>query len=77
MLFVALAAADLEARLVNWDDGSVYLGEFDLVMTRSTWDYPRRRDDFLAWTRTAPNLLNPPDVIEYSSEYVARPSPRS
>jgi glutathione synthase/RimK-type ligase-like ATP-grasp enzyme len=67
-LFTALAAADLDATLVIWDDPSVRWDDFDLVVVRSTWDYPSRRDEFLAWTRTVPNLLNPADVIEYSSD---------
>jgi glutathione synthase/RimK-type ligase-like ATP-grasp enzyme len=67
-LFRALEAADLEATLVKWDDSSVHWGDFDLVVVRSTWDYPSRRDEFLAWTHTVPHLLNPADVIEYSSD---------
>jgi glutathione synthase/RimK-type ligase-like ATP-grasp enzyme len=68
LLFSALAAADLDASLVIWDDPSVHWDDFDAVVVRSTWDYPSRRADFLAWTRTVPNLLNPRDVIEYSSD---------
>jgi glutathione synthase/RimK-type ligase-like ATP-grasp enzyme len=67
-LFAALNEAEIEAALVNWDDASVDWSEFDLAVVRSTWDYPRRRDEFLAWTRAVPNLLNPPEVIEYSSD---------
>jgi glutathione synthase/RimK-type ligase-like ATP-grasp enzyme len=68
ILFRALGAAHLEATLVTWDDPSVRWDDFDLVVVRSAWDYPMRRDEFLAWTRTVPNLVNPPDVIEYSSD---------
>jgi glutathione synthase/RimK-type ligase-like ATP-grasp enzyme len=67
-LFSALAAVGLDATLVNWDDPSVHWDSFELVVVRSTWDYPSRRDDFLAWTRTVANLVNPADVIEYSSD---------
>jgi glutathione synthase/RimK-type ligase-like ATP-grasp enzyme len=67
-LFGALADAELDATLVSWDDHSVRWDEYELVVVRSTWDYPRRRDEFLAWTRTVPNLVNPADVIEYSSD---------
>lgn len=67
-LFAALAAAEVDASLVEWDDRSVDWGGFDLVVVRSTWNYPRRRDEFLAWTRAVPHLLNPPEVIEYSSD---------
>jgi len=67
-LFAALARADLDAHLVNWHDDAVRWDEFDLAVVRSTWDYPRRRDEFLAWTRRVPRLCNPADVIEYSSD---------
>jgi glutathione synthase/RimK-type ligase-like ATP-grasp enzyme len=67
-LFAALAAADLEAALVDWDDPTIHWNEFDLVVVRSTWDYPSRREEFLDWTRSMPNIVNPTDVIEYSSD---------
>ncbi len=67
-LFRALEHAEVDASLVRWDDPSVRWDDFDLVVVRSTWDYPSRRDDFLAWTRSVPNILNPPEVIEYSSD---------
>ena len=68
ILFRALAAVGLGASLVKWDDPSVNWASFDLVVVRSTWNYPNRRDDFLAWTRTVPNLVNSAEVIEYSSD---------
>ncbi|HWD96019.1 MAG TPA: hypothetical protein VG246_06340 [Acidimicrobiales bacterium] len=67
-LFSALAASNLDATLVNWDDASVRWDEFDLVVVRSTWNYTTRREDFLAWTRSMPNIVNPAAVIEYSSD---------
>ena len=39
-----------------------------LTILRSTWDYPPRRDEFLAWAATVPNLLNPLDVVRWSSD---------
>jgi glutathione synthase/RimK-type ligase-like ATP-grasp enzyme len=67
-LFRALASAQLDATLAKWDDPSVNWDSFDLVVVRSTWNYPTRRDDFLAWTRRVPNLVNDAAVIEYSSD---------
>lgn len=67
-VFGALERAQVDASLVTWDDPSVRWVDFDLVVVRSTWDYPSRRDEFLAWTRTVPNIVNPPEVIEYSSD---------
>src|SRR5262249_35972719 len=34
----------------------------------STWDYAERRDDFLAWAGSLPRVLNPPDVLEWSTD---------
>jgi len=35
---------------------------------RSTWDYAERREEFLAWARTLPRVLNPVEVLEWSSD---------
>jgi glutathione synthase/RimK-type ligase-like ATP-grasp enzyme len=68
ILLDALRAEGLEAQLCVWDDPSVAWSDFDLVVVRSTWDYPSRRDEFLAWARTVERLANPYDVLEYSSD---------
>ena len=41
---------------------------FDLVVLRSTWDYAERRDDFLAWARSLPHVLNPVPVLEWNTD---------
>ena len=41
---------------------------FDLVVVRSTWDYPARRAEFLQWAATVPRLANPLDVLTWSSD---------
>jgi glutathione synthase/RimK-type ligase-like ATP-grasp enzyme len=63
-----LAAALPEARFAVWDDPSVDWDAFDLVVIRSTWDYQERRDEFLAWVRSVPRIINPPDVIEWNTD---------
>jgi glutathione synthase/RimK-type ligase-like ATP-grasp enzyme len=35
---------------------------------RSAWDYSARRDEFVAWARSVPRLLNPADVIEWNTD---------
>ncbi len=67
-LFGALDEARLDATLVSWDDPSVAWDGFDLVVVRSTWDYPSRRSEFLDWARGVANLENPYPIIEYSSD---------
>ncbi len=67
-LLDALAQGGLTAELVVWDDPSIDWERFDLTVVRSTWDYSSRRDEFLSWAKGVPRLLNPYDVLEYSSD---------
>jgi glutathione synthase/RimK-type ligase-like ATP-grasp enzyme len=53
-----------------WDDPAVDWGRFDLAVLRNPWDYPRRREQFLAWTRSVPRLLNPPAVVQWNTDKV-------
>lgn len=57
-----------DARWVVWDDPSVDWAAFDLVVLRSTWDYQERREAFLAWARSVPRIVNPPEVIEWNTD---------
>jgi len=68
ILLEALQNAGLEAALCIWDDASVDWNNFDLTVLRSTWDYAPRRDEFLAWARNVPRLVNPYEVITYSTD---------
>jgi len=56
------------ARFAVWDDESVDWSAFDLVVIRSTWDYQQRRDEFLAWVRSVPRIINPPAVVEWNTD---------
>lgn len=67
-LFAALSDLEVEADLVIWDDERVRWSDYDLVVLRSTWDYPTRRSEFLEWTRSLERLENPSAVVEYSSD---------
>ena len=51
-----------------WDDGTVEWAEFDLVVVRSTWDYPDRRNEFLAWADSLPRVLNSADVLRWNTD---------
>ncbi len=64
----ALRAAGVEAVPAVWDDPSVDWTAADLVVVRSTWDYARRRDEFLAWARSVPRLANPAPVLDWNSD---------
>lgn len=67
-LFKALDDLELSADLVVWDDDAVRWDDYDLVVIRSTWDYPSRRAEFLAWANARARLENPFSIIEYSSD---------
>ena len=63
-LVPALRKRGLHARWMSWDDPDMLRA--DLVILRATADDPDRVDEFLAWTRRVPNLLNPPDVVAWN-----------
>lgn len=62
----ALRARGLHVTWKSWDDPATL--EADLVVLRATWDYTERLDEFLDWTRAVRNLLNPPDLVEWSTD---------
>lgn len=63
----SLADAGIPFRWVRWDDASVDWSD-GLVAVRSTWDYDQRRDEFLAWARSVPHLLNGADVFAWNTD---------
>ena len=62
----ALRAAGVDAGFAVWDDPDVDWTTVDLVVVRSAWDYARRPEQFLAWTRAVPRLANPADVLAWN-----------
>ena len=66
-----LAELGDDAAVEVWDDPSVDWSTYRTVVVRSAWDYPRRRDEFLAWARrvalVAP-LWNPVEVLEWNTD---------
>jgi len=55
--------------VVDWDDPAVDWSRFDAAFLRSTWNYHRVPDEFLAWVRrasTVTRVLNPPDVVAWN-----------
>jgi glutathione synthase/RimK-type ligase-like ATP-grasp enzyme len=68
LLIQALAAAGLSARPVSWEDPSVDWTGFAATIIRSTWNYTRRRAEFLAWADGVPNLFNPAAVVHANSD---------
>jgi glutathione synthase/RimK-type ligase-like ATP-grasp enzyme len=68
-LLAALGERGVEASWARWDDPAVDWAAADLVAVRSTWDYHRRAEEFLAWARqVGARLLNGPDVIAWNAD---------
>ncbi|OBF11632.1 hypothetical protein [Mycobacterium sp. ACS4331] len=65
-LVAALRQRGLAARWLSWDDPQTLTA--DLVILRATWDYIERLDEFLAWTRQVPNLLNAAEVVAWNTD---------
>lgn len=79
ILLEALHDVGVEGAMCAWDDGSIDWSGFELTIIRSTWDYTRDREGFLAWARGVERLLNPYAIIEYSTDkhYLADLAARS
>lgn len=65
-LVAALRKRGLHARWMSWHNPDTL--HADLVILRATTDYGDRLDEFLAWTRQVPNLLNAPNVVAWNAD---------
>jgi hypothetical protein len=68
LLVTPLEARGAQVSAAVWDDATVDWDSYDLVVVRSTWDYPARREEFVAWARSVPRLANPAEVIEWNTD---------
>jgi hypothetical protein len=68
LLLGPLADREVGVTAAVWDDPSVDWTGFDLVVLRSPWDYPARRDEFVAWAATVPRLVNPAEVVAWNTD---------
>jgi len=64
-LVAALRTRGLHAHWLPWDDPATL--DADLVILRTDTDYADRLDEFLAWTRRVPNLVNAPDAVAWNA----------
>jgi hypothetical protein len=60
----ALADVGVHAAWTPWGTPA----QADLVVLRSTWDYPERLPEFLAWCDTEPALVNPAPVVRWNTD---------
>jgi hypothetical protein len=53
----------------SWSDPGVDWGRYDVVVVRSTFDYARRRDEFLSWADSIDGRLrNVPAILRWNSD---------
>jgi glutathione synthase/RimK-type ligase-like ATP-grasp enzyme len=64
----ALSRRGIAAVHTAWDDPAVDWSSFALVVVRSTWDYPQRRDAFLTWAEALPAVLNPAPILRWNTD---------
>lgn len=70
-LIAALKAEGAQAEPVIWDDPAADWGRYELAVLRSTWDYSRRRAEFLAWAADVEakvRLANPARVVAWNTD---------
>jgi hypothetical protein len=69
LLIAALRVRGVDAGAVPWDDGGVEWRLYDAVVIRSTWDYARRRGEFLAWVEAVGDrLYNTPALVRWNTD---------
>jgi hypothetical protein len=68
LVVAPLAARGVSAESVVWDANDVDWSGYNLAVLRSTWDYPRRREQFRAWAYRIPALANPADVVDWNTD---------
>jgi glutathione synthase/RimK-type ligase-like ATP-grasp enzyme len=69
-LVEALQARGATTHTPRWDDPQVEWASFDAVVVRTAWDYPARRDAFVAWAARVGDLTalwNPADVLRWNT----------
>ena len=68
LVLAPLASHGIAAEPAVWDDPTVDWAAYDLAVLRSPWDYPARREEFLAWAARVPRLANPADVVAWNTD---------
>jgi glutathione synthase/RimK-type ligase-like ATP-grasp enzyme len=70
-LVPALRAAGIDGVPLTWNDPSVPWGDYDLVVVRTTWDYPNKIEAFVAWidrVAAVRTLWNPAPLIRWNTD---------
>ena len=67
-LLDALEQREIEGVPAVWTDDGIDWRAFDLVVVRSTWDYPEDYARFLDWLDGLPRVRNPVSVLRWSTD---------
>jgi len=70
-LVPALRAAGIDGVPLVWNDPSVAWSDYELVVVRTTWDYPNKIDAFVAWVERVAALRpcwNPAPLIRWNTD---------
>lgn len=67
LLLPELAARGIAVDIVAWDAPGADWSAYALAVLRNPWDYPPRRDEFVAWARSVPRLANPGEVVQWNT----------
>jgi hypothetical protein len=68
-LAAALARRGAVVLSASWDDPDFPWDCLDIALIRSTWDYPRRIDEFVDWlsrVERQTRVVNPPGIIRWN-----------
>jgi hypothetical protein len=68
LLSGALLSRGIATEEVAWDDPVVDWSAYELVIVRSTWDYPPRRDAFVGWAHGLPRVLNSAAILRWNTD---------
>jgi glutathione synthase/RimK-type ligase-like ATP-grasp enzyme len=68
LLVAALRQRHLEVRLAAWDRPEDAIAAGEVCIVRSTWNYYRDVDAFLAWVGRTPRILNSAQVIRWNAK---------
>jgi hypothetical protein len=71
LLVDALHLVGAEASVLAWDDPAARFDDADVIVLRSTWNYYRDLDAFLAWVERASTktpMYNPPHIVRWNAE---------
>lgn len=64
----ALEARGLDVRVSVWDDPTVDWADAGLCVILTVTDFAERPEEFFAWARTVPRIINDPAVLEWNSD---------